>query len=807
MKNSLTVLLFLLSFGPIRAQNQLLTILVEDSLTNTRLFDFSVKIECDFVKKSSTKSNLIAISPADSACLLEVSKPFYKSYQIRIGSINGNVVRIALSPKTLVTQEVMVQNLQADEKLPISQRQLNSAELRKQYYGADVPTLLNSTPSINMYSDAGNGMGYSYFRMRGIDQSRINFTINGIPINDPENQGFFFNNFADLVSNAQNIQIQRGAGLSANGTASFGGSVNLITKELSDLPSFELQSGLGSFSSSRITTKYQTGILANKWAFGGRISQLKSNGYRENSGMEVQSYDASAGYYGKSTLIKFQTFGGFSRSNLSYLGADKGALDSNHRFNPFQNGEQDAFRQHFNQLQILHRLSDNWSIQGAAYAVFGGAPRFQFLFPAFWQTPFSWFNMPNPDSTNTLAGDMMTNYRLKQRLLGAYGSVQFKTQEFDLSIGFHANQFASDHFMEIDWGRLLPNDIKPGHRVYFNTGKKQEASVFARFAWQMHTNFSWFTELQLRQASFHYQEQKMAIRESFGSVEPMDWLFFNPRTGFRYRANAVLSFYSILGRTSREPTRFDYFQDDFATRPGIRKTDLKHEQVTDLELGLKLENQKGSYVKVNGFWMNFRNQIVGTGQLNVFGTPINTNVASSRRLGLEIESQWWLSPSLRLTHTLAWMKSEIKEIAIPFFKSDFSGDTTLIFRNKPALLSPELIGNLGLEYAGLEGISAGIFGRYTSLQYLDNTGSSEVSLPEFWFLDFRASADFKKWLGHGAPTLRLAVNNLTNRTFSNSGSVAAFSGVIDEPSGRATSTPLFFPAATRNWFVTLDWRF
>lgn len=808
MKKSTVLFLLLLLVYQSFGQKQKLSLQVKDSLTGEPLEMVQARIllgksHQDFFSLGDGRLSIELPETGDFTLIF--SRPFYCTQTWPAAKAREENTEIRLKPKAVVSQEIIVKPLQANDIQPITQSRLSENAIRERYFGADIPSLINHTPGINMYSDAGNGIGYSYFRLRGIDQSRFNFTVNGIPVNDPENQGFFFNNFADLASSAQSIQIQRGVGLSPNGTAGFGGSVNLLTRSLSENPEFEMASGMGSFGSSRLMARFQTGKLANRFAFGGRVSQIQSDGYRMHSGMAIRSYDFSAGYFADKTILKINTFGGFSASELAYAGIDQASLDTNRRFNPFQSGEKDAFEQHFTQMQWLQTLNNQWSFQISAYSVLGKAPRFQFLFPAIWQTPYSFFNMPDRDTIAT-AGDIMSSYRLDQQLFGGFGSLNYKSERFEGSLGFHANHFTADHFMEVNWGQNLPDGIKQNHPVYFNTGTKREASAYLRGNYRIGSRLHWFAELQYRQANFSYSERKMQIRPSFGSMVPMSWNFFNPRTGLRFEVNSCNSLYAMAGMTSREPTRFDYFQDDFATRANIRQADLKYEKVTDAELGWQWKNLKGDWLKINGFYMWFQNQIVGTGQLNLFGSPVNTNVEASFRTGLELEGHWQPVKGLRLYTSAAWMQSRIQTFRTRYFLSDFSGDTTLTFRNVQALLSPEWIVNQGLVWTPNSWLSLGLNGRYTSMQFLDNTENKAVSLPEFWFADFRATLDLRKWINAGIPSLSLVVNNISNEKYATAGSTGAFSQVFDPASGQASSTPLFFPAATRNWFLTLGWR-
>lgn len=736
---------------------------------------------------------------------LRVKSGFNTGRMLTISQLD-TAITIKLPAAEIKAQEVVITAYRPTSIQPVTQTKLHEKAIKEWYYGADIPTLLQFTPSINAYSDAGNGIGYSYFRLRGIDQTRINFSINGIPVNDPENQGVFFNNFADLASSARSLQVVRGVGTSTNGTSAFGGAIHLHTKEPTETPAFGFESGVGSFGSARMVVDYNTGRLANDMAFTGRFSQIMSDGYRRHSGTAIQSYYLSGAKYGKRSTLRLHAFGGSTNSQLAYIGVTAEEMLRDRRYNPITNGEKDAFNQHFFQLQYDLQLSDNLQLAISPYHVRGNAPKFQFTFPAEWQTPFSYFNMPpaiQGADTIITAGDMLVAYRLKQQLYGAYTNLRLSKERSESILGVHANTFHSDHFMQHQWGSILPADIKPGHLVYFNTGVKNEFSVFNKTTHYLSDQWLIFGDLQWRMAQFSYRERAMLYRPSYGSVEPMQWSFFNPKAGIRFFAPNGLSSYASLGLTRREPTRFDYFQDDFATREGIRRDDIKPEQVANLETGVHWSNAQWR-INANLFYMQFYNQIIGSGVLNQFGTPINTNVEHSYRQGVELELSYRPAPQWLLTHQSTWMQSRIKKITQYYFNEQFE-QIPVSFTNITPLLSPNVIAQQGLRYYPSADIWVEAISRYVSRQYLDNSMSNELSIPAYWVYEARLHVNLQQLIGASGLQLSLVCNNVLNRAYIPWGSVAAFSNTIDAE-GKTSATPLYFPAATRNWFVTLSWR-
>jgi iron complex outermembrane recepter protein len=704
-------------------------------------------------------------------------------------------------------QDLVVSAIQAKQKTPITFSALDKKRIQQLYYGADIPTLLQVTPSVNAYSDNGTGIGYSFFRLRGMDQTRINTTINGIPVNDPENQGVFFNNFADLASSAEQIQVQRGIGTSTNGTSAFGGSVNIQTKHLSNQAGAQVSLGMGSFGSSRVTAEVQTGLINKHWMFYGRMGQVKTNGFRQHAGAQVQSYHFSLGYVKNKSVLKFNFFGGNAQSKLAYLGLDKANFDADATRNSFTHGESDAFNQYFNQVQYSYDLGKGQSISASAYLVNGSAPRFQFL--ADWYT-FDALNMANtpyylnaPGDTIASPGNVMTSYRLKQQFMGAFANYQLTRGKLDFVTGIHVNQFQSDHFMEVNWANSIPAAFKQNHQVYFNTGFKNEASVFAKVNYGFTDRFSIFSDVQVRQSSFRYEGRDMEFRKEFGKVEDMQWLFVNPRAGARFGLNRFVSFYAMAGMSMREPTRFDYLQDDFAPRD-IKQNEIKPEQVVNIEFGSELSGFVTG--KINVYAMEFQNQIVGTGALNNFGYPITGNVGRSFRRGIEIDLKRQLGNYLNI-----WVSSAISSNKAEQFTQTYTDEATqlpltLTYNNTPLAFSPNQIHNLGIETnLWKKRISAGLSYRYVGLQYLDNTGNKELSLPAFQLLDMQVAVNPSSLNIKGLPQIALRVNNILDTKYAPSGSLGGFN-TISNGSQRGQFA-LFLPNAGINYFCTATWTF
>jgi len=199
-------------------------------------------------------------------------------------------------------EEVIVAGVRAGSLVPVTEITLNNAQIKRNYAGQEMPVILATTPSFTWYSDGGHFTGYSYMRLRGIDQTRINFTLNGVPLNEPEDQGVYFSNYPDFLNNIKSIQIQRGVGASTNGTASFAGSVNFESPSLMDSAGIELQTSVGSYGTWQVSPQYRSGLLKNGMSFYARYSNTGTDGFREHSGTKGQNFFFSAGHFGKKSV-------------------------------------------------------------------------------------------------------------------------------------------------------------------------------------------------------------------------------------------------------------------------------------------------------------------------------------------------------------------------------------------------------------------------------------------------------------------------------------------------------------------------
>ncbi len=692
----------------------------------------------------------------------------------------------------------------------VSQLTLKKADLAARYFGADVPSLLNATPSVNSYSDNGTGFGYSYLRIRGMDQSRVNHTVNGIPLNDPESQNVYFNNIADLTSGLEQIQVQRGVGISGNGGSSYAGSIQMLTKLVQQQQQTDLTIGVGSFGSRRFGISYQSGVHKNFGVYA-RLGQVATDGYRLFSGMQVNNYQFSLAYFIPKGVIALNMFGGFAKSKLAYAGIYADDLNKDRTYNPINQGESDGFNQHFFQLQLSKQMSHKFSYNASTYLVLGKATDFQYFFPKSEYTPMSYFNLPNwfngIDSVTT--SNVMTSYRLNQVFTGTFANLTYTNSRFHVVVGMHLNSFTADHSMVTQNGDSLPPGINgKEHLVYFNTGNKYEISAFSKISYAFSSKLTGFIDMSIRNTGFSYKAKQMEYRPSdhLRSVEPMQWFFVNPRFGLNYQLNQYIKLYSNFGMSQREPTRFDYLADDLANFD-VKQSAVKPERVYNIEWGM-LINHSQLQMTLNGFYMYFVDQIAATGMLNNFGYPINSNVGLSYRTGLELDLSLNLSPKLTFISSAAFSENKINQIELRYSNATTFADTFVTYKHTTSAFSPSLIVNQGLKYSAVKGLDFEILNRFVSEQFLDNTSNAALQLPSYSVLDFKMQfAPHFNYIKNLHPILSIRVQNLLDEKYCPMGSVMPYTNTLDPSNGKVGSVPLYFPAATRNFFVNLSFSF
>ena len=615
-------------------------------------------------------------------------------------------------------ERVMIRAVRGSGAAPISQTTLDKTDLEPRYFGQDVPMLLQgAAPALTSYAETGNYWGYSYIRLRGIDQSRINLTLDGIPLNDPEDQVLYFADFPDLANSLGSIQVQRGVGTSSNGTASFAGSINMESIPLAATPrSGSVQLEAGSFDSKRASAEFASGLLPSRFAFYGRVSALRTGGYRYHSGVDGRSAFFSGGYFGDRDIVKITALTGTMRDTMAYLAVAKSDLDTNRRINPLTPQERDGFSERVAAISYTRLLTPSSSWSTTAYRT-STAGDYDVLI------------------------DSLYNLNLRFHWYGVMSDWSYRRDALQLDVGGNASTYARDH------AEYQHPDLSTP--VYFNTGHKQDASAFAKVAY-VAGKATLFGDLQARHAEFRYTPDRYA---GIGE-QSIGWTFVNPKAGITYALTNATSVYASYGKNSREPARNDMFAgfDNLDTSNVAFVGDLsrvKPETVRDLEVGAAYRGDALS-ANANVYSMDFRNEIQPIGALSYIGSPLRKNVGHSFRRGIEADVAYRVLPRLRLSANASASVNRIRDYV------DSTGDTPVAYHNVEPLLTPRFLTYERAELAATRNVTLALESHYQSRSFLENTSDPRYVLPASLTLDGSVG-----WHVRGYEVV-VRGNNLTN---------------------------------------------
>lgn len=733
--------------------------------------------------------------------------------------ISGDMVyNAALSPMNIITDEVIVRSTRATESSASTYRNLNKEELDKYNQGQDLPYLLNQTPSVVVSSDAGTGIGYTGLRIRGSDATRINVTLNGIPLNNPESQGSFFVNIPDFASSVDNIQIQRGVGTSTNGAGAFGGSLNIQTTTRRDSAYAELNNTFGSYSTWKNTVNIGTGLLNGKFTFDGRLSRIKSDGYIDRGASDLKSYFLSGAYYGKKDMLRVNVFSGqeetyqawngvpeeklrgsaedldnYYQNNKDYLfftPADSANLyGSNKRtYNSFLYKDQtDNYKQDHYQAFFIHIFNNKLSLNTALHYTYGSGYFEEYKNAA----QFSNYGLPNVilGSQTIEETDLVRRRWLDNHFYGLTYSLNYTpSTDLNFTLGGAYNEYDGDHFGEIIWARNS-STAEPGDRYYKGNGFKTDFNIYGKVTYQIE-DFLLYGDLQYRRTGYQID----GTDKNRNNLDINDQLnFFNPKAGITYQFSNASNIYASIAVANKEPNR-----DDYINMPG-GESPLR-ENLKDIEAGYRF-NGTTFRTGINGYWMVYKDQLVLTGKVNEDAEALRQNVADSYRLGLEADAQWLLSRKLTWGLTANLSRNKIDSFTEYVDNWDTGDQTSFVHENTDIAFSPSFVGSSELAYRPFENAEIAFLSKYVSSQYMDNTSDDSRSLDAFFVNDLRlrynTSAGKIKNLG-----FTLLVNNIFSELYESNG--YTYSYIV----GNALSTSnSYFPQATRNFLISANIRF
>ena len=676
---------------------------------------------------------------------------------------------------------------------PVPYSNVSSRDLEERYTTQDIPVLLSELPSAVYYSESGNGVGYNYLTLRGFDQRRLSVLVNGVPQNDPEDQNVYWLDFPDLAANLQDIQVQRGAGSAFYGPPAIGGSVNLVTSIFEARPGVRVQAGGGSFDTQKYSIELNSGLVDGTYAFSGRYSRLLSDGYRRDSWVDFTSYFFGAARYDEKMTTRIHVYGGPIADGLAFYGVPREALHDREarRQNPLAGGAQlENFSQPHYELLHEWQIDDTKKLSNTFFYVQGDG---FFDYDGSWADT-TYFRLTNEFGYHPTDNPGQTLIRafVANKHGGWLPRLDWKHSGGELSVGAELRLHRSEHRGKIRFAQDLPPELDPERKYYSYRGGKDMASVYGQEKLRIRPALGLTASLQLA-----YNNYKIYDEAFLGTEFDSPYFFANPRLGLNYNVTERTHAYASYGFVQREPRLKNLYDaaessggatPQFAVLPGggfdFDSPLVEPEKLHDVELGTGWRNESFG-ADLNLFWMDFRDEIVKSGQLDRFGQPITGNAARSLHRGLELGLRARPWEPFELTGNVSWSLNEFRDHVV---FEDANGDPVpggVQLGGNSIAGFPDFIANLRGTLRS-HGFTGSLAGRYVDSFFTTNFEEVDRQVPPHFVLD----ADFTYDIGVRPlqrTRLRLQVRNVLDRLY-------VLSGEGDD----------FFPAATRSFFAGVE---
>ena len=612
---------------------------------------------------------------------------------------------------------------------PIAQINLTEKAIEALNTGRDLPYVLQDVAGVVSFSDAGNGVGYTNMRVRGSDITRINVTVNGIPMNDAESHGVFWVNTPDLMSSTNAIQLQKGVGTSTNGSGAFGASLGLSTLGAGEKGG-RITLGAGSYGTQRATMEAGTGKSASGFWMNTRISSITSDGYVERASSDLQSYYVSAGFAGGGHYVEAVRFGGGERTYQAWYGVDSTTMygpDAYPQFNAAgalyddawsvigtYDDQVDNYGQEHTQLHYRYSNLFGGTFAAALHHT-AGAGYYEEYNQGFAFADFGISNYVSAMDTVTF-GDVVSRKWLDNDFYGATSSWTYENGDQRVQLGGGVHRYEGAHFGRVIWANN-PNVSTLDGDYYTGDAIKDDANIYAKYALTSN-NLLVYADAQYRYVNHSSTGGSATGPANFDRT----FNFFNPKVGMTYNlgGNQILGVYAGVGH--REPNRTDLQYADDANS-------LQAERMLDMEFNFRNSGEKWAF-DVNAYRQQYQNQLVLTGAIDAQGYPIRENVGQSFRQGVEFTGAYELTTALSATANVALSQNEnVNWVSDP---------TSSFLDNTPIAFSPGAVASARLTYAK-KGFEATLWNQYVGKQYMSNEGLDAHSLPAYHIINARTS--------------------------------------------------------------------
>ena len=726
------------------------------------------------------------------------------------------------STKVEQLQEVVVSAVWASKDAPFAVANIGRAELQDfSSTGRELPMLFSRTPGIIAWSENGVGTGTTYLRIRGAGGSRINVTLDGVPLNSPEDQSVFWANMNSYGKLLGSAQIQRGVGTSTNGDGAFGGTIALATQAPALTLGSEVYFSYGSWNTMHLGTRFTSGLLWKRLVLDAAYNQTTTNGYLHGTKGRSGSYYGGISYLGGSWRLSYKLIGNFEKTGQAWNGVvagndDLSLMDGTYGYHTGIQTYNDLYRaglgkynslyerliinsadpldysleryelndgsywprttdnfwQNHHLLNFAANFGDAWRLSATAHFTTGHGWYEEFRY----NNKLSKFGLPvyvDEAGHTVKRSDFVRRKGLKQRTGGLVANFSYQKGNWDAVAGFSIQQFNGNHYGYLpyigceDLYNELTHYGKYLYKYYNSDASKFDGSLFLKATYKLSQDWSFFGDVQYR--GVHYTtdgyNDKFVVNDD-GSISrqmlniDMRYNFFNPKAGVNYSHGAHRA-YASFALSHREPERNNFT--DNGNYPAPRA-----ERLYDFEAGYQLRG-RSVHAGINLYYMRYRDQLVQTGELSDIGEALTTNIPDSYRMGVELTAGWDPVSWLRLEANAALSRNRLLDF--DEYVEDWDNGVTVIHYDDAALAySPDAILN-GFVNFHYKDFRVQWHTGFVSRMYLDNTGNRERSLPAYSLTDLSLGYTLRIPKGFGIREIDLGVDasNLFNAHVAQSG--------------------------------------
>ncbi len=746
---------------------------------------------------------------------LTISYVGYEKQTREMKIAGDQTLDIILKQNFILAEEVLVMASRVKEKTPIAFTTVEKSQIRENNLGQDIPYLLSLTPSFVSTSDAGNGVGYTNFRIRGTDMNRINVTVNGIPMNDAESHGTWWVDIPDLASSTDNIQVQRGVGTSTNGAAAFGATINLQTTTINKYSSAEYSTSAGSFGTLKNTVGVSSGLINDKFTFDARLSKVSSDGFIDRAASDLKSFFVSGGYFTGNTILKINIFSGLEETYQAWNGvpsvrlnndiagmqryADHGLytqkqvdemISSNNRMYNLYTYENQVDHYQQDHYQMLFSRQVNEAINLNASLFYTAGKGYYEEYQANQKLADYLITPPVISGETVTNSDLIRRKWLDNGFYGVAFSSNYKKENSELTYGESYTVYDGNHFGNVIWIRNAGTS-EVNQEWYRGTGLKKDLNLFVKYNFKLAEKLNMLADLQYRKISYEIGGTDKNLRDL---NQTHKFKFLNPKLGIYYQLSETRNLYVNYARANREPNRDNYVDAD---PTGKQPT---YETLNDFELGYKYQAKRLAF-SVNAYYMKYRNQLIMTGEINDVGAPIMTNVDDSYRAGLELMAGMKLTEKLKWDVNLTFSKNKIRNFSEYIDDWDNGGQIENKLGTTDLAFSPELIANSQLSWIASKGLNISLQSYSVSKQYIDNSSGNERKLNGYLLNNLKFSYSFQQKFASEL-NLHFMVNNLFNTKYENNAWVYSYM-----LGGERFAMDGYFPQAGINFLAGFNIKF